>query len=35
MVDVHVIAPVHNMEQAEDIHLLLEHVVTSCLREGF
>jgi len=34
IVDAHVIAPIHNMEQSEDIHLLLEHIVTSCLRDG-
>ena len=34
LVDVLVIVPSHNMEQVEDIHLLLEHVITTCLREG-
>lgn len=33
MVDIPVIAPIRNMEQSEDIHLLLEHIVTVCLRE--
>lgn len=34
LVDIHIIVPSHNMEQVEDIHLLLEHVITTCLREG-
>jgi D-sedoheptulose 7-phosphate isomerase len=33
LVDIAVIVPSHNMEQVEDIHLLLEHVITTCLRE--
>ena len=33
LVDVAVVAPSYNMEQVEDIHLLLEHVITTCLRE--
>ena len=32
LVDVHIIVPCHNMEQVEDIHLLLEHAITTCLR---
>ena len=34
LVDIYIIVPCHNMEQAEDIHLLLEHVITVCLREA-
>jgi len=34
LVDIHIIVPSYNMEQVEDIHLLLEHVITTCLREG-
>ncbi len=34
MVDLTVIAPVHHMERAEDIHLVLGHVITLCLREA-
>jgi D-sedoheptulose 7-phosphate isomerase len=34
LVEVAVIVPNHNMEQVEDIHLLLEHVITTCLRKG-
>lgn len=34
LVDIGIIVPSHNMEQVEDIHLLLEHLVTTCLREG-
>lgn len=32
LVDIGIIVPNHNMEQIEDIHLLLEHIVTTCLR---
>ena len=32
LVDIAVIVPSYNMEQVEDIHLLLEHVITTCLR---
>ncbi|MCL0057475.1 SIS domain-containing protein [Dehalococcoidales bacterium] len=32
LVDISIIVPSHNMEQVEDIHLLLEHVITTCLR---
>jgi len=31
MVDVAIIVPSHNMEQVEDIHLLLGHIITTCL----
>ncbi|MFC1947580.1 SIS domain-containing protein [Chloroflexota bacterium] len=34
LVDIHVIAPIDNMEQAEDIHLLFEHIISACLRES-
>lgn len=34
LVDFAVIVPSYNMEQVEDIHLLLEHVITTCLREA-
>lgn len=34
LVDIAVIVPSHNMEQVEDIHLLMEHVITTCLRQG-
>ena len=34
LVDIHVIAPIDNMERAEDIHLLFEHIITACLRES-
>ena len=33
LVDIAVVVPSYNMEQVEDIHLLLEHVITTCLRE--
>jgi len=32
IVDIPVRLPVDNMEQAEDLHLLLGHVITTCLR---
>ncbi len=32
LVDIAIIVPSHSMEQVEDIHLLLEHVITTCLR---
>ncbi len=32
LVDIAIVVPNHNMEQVEDIHLLLEHVITTCLR---
>jgi len=35
IVDIPVRLPVNNMEQAEDLHLLLEHVITICLRAAF
>ena len=34
LVDIHVIAPIDNMERAEDMHLLFEHIITACLRES-
>ena len=34
LVDIRIIVPNHNMEQIEDIHLLLEHIITTCLRKG-
>jgi D-sedoheptulose 7-phosphate isomerase len=34
LVDIPVVVPIHNMEQAEDMHLLLGHVITTCLREA-
>jgi len=34
LVDLAIIVPNHNMEQVEDIHLLLEHVITTCLRNS-
>ncbi|MCK5124579.1 MAG: phosphoheptose isomerase, partial [Dehalococcoidia bacterium] len=33
LVDIAIVVPNHNMEQVEDIHLLLEHVITTCLRK--
>ena len=33
MVDIHVVVPSYNMQQVEDIHLLLGHVITTCLRK--
>lgn len=33
LVDICLIVPNHCMEQIEDVHLLLEHVITTCLRE--
>ena len=33
LVDIHVIAPIDNMERAEDMHLLFEHIISACLRE--
>lgn len=33
-VDVPLVVPVHNMEQAEDVHLVLEHVIATCLRNA-
>ena len=32
LVDICIIVPNHNMEQVEDIHLLLEHIITTYLR---
>ena len=34
LVDVPIIVPSDNIEQVEDIHLLLTHVITACLREA-
>jgi len=34
LVDIALVVPNHNMEQVEDVHLLLEHVITTCLRES-
>jgi len=33
LVDVAVVVPSYNMKQVEDIHLLLEHIITTCLGE--
>jgi D-sedoheptulose 7-phosphate isomerase len=33
LVDIAVLVPSDNMEQVEDIHLLLAHVITTCLRK--
>lgn len=34
LVDIPIIVPNYNMEQVEDVHLVLEHVITICLRGG-
>ena len=34
LVDIQIMVLSHSMEQVEDIHLLPEHVITTCLREG-
>jgi D-sedoheptulose 7-phosphate isomerase len=34
LVDLAIVVPSHNMEQVEDIHLLLGHIITTCLRKG-
>ena len=34
MVDIAIIVPSHNMEQVEDVHLTLEHIITTCLRKA-
>jgi D-sedoheptulose 7-phosphate isomerase len=34
LVDIALVVPNHNMEQVEDVHLLLEHVITTCLRNS-
>ena len=34
LVDIDVIVPSHNMEQVEDIHLLLSHIIATCLRSS-
>lgn len=33
VVDIAVVVPNHNMEQVEDAHLLLGHIITTCLRQ--
>ena len=33
LVDIAVVVPSHNMEQVEDIHLLVGHIIKTCLRE--
>jgi len=33
MVDIALVVPCHNMRQAEDLHLILEHVITACLSQ--
>ena len=32
LVDIPIVAPIHDMEQAEDIHLILGHFITACFR---
>ena len=34
LVDIAIIVPSNTMEQIEDIHLLIEHVITTCLRKA-
>jgi D-sedoheptulose 7-phosphate isomerase len=34
LVDVPLVVPVHNMEQAEDVHLILDHIIAVCLRRA-
>jgi len=34
LVDLPVVVPVRNMEQAEDIHLILDHIIATCLRKA-
>jgi D-sedoheptulose 7-phosphate isomerase len=34
LVDIPLVVPNYVMEQVEDIHLLLEHIITTCLRNG-
>lgn len=34
LVDVPVVVPAHNIEQAEDVHLILDHVIAVCLRRA-
>jgi len=34
MVDVPLVVPVHNIEQAEDVHLILDHMIAVCLRKA-
>ena len=33
LVDLAIVVPNDNMEQVEDIHLLLAHIITTCLRK--
>ncbi len=33
LVDISLVVPNHNMEQVEDIHLMLGHIITTCLRQ--
>lgn len=33
LVDVAIVVANHTMEQVEDVHLMLEHIITTCLRE--
>ena len=34
LVDIPLVVPVHNMEQAEDVHLILDHIIAVCLRRA-
>lgn len=34
LVDIAVVVPNYDMKQVEDIHLLIEHIITTCIREG-
>ncbi len=34
LVDIAIVVPSNCMEQIEDVHLLLEHMITTCLRNG-
>ena len=34
LVDIAVLVPVNNMEQAEDTHMILDHIITVCLRSA-
>jgi len=33
MVDIYILADIHYMQKAEDVHMLLEHMLTSAIRE--
>ena len=35
IVDISIVVPNNNMEQIEDIHLVIEHVITTCLRSVY